>query len=1293
LEATPSIEIWKAAFATALDETNDLVKSFGQADMCLSQLMKAGPIRNGLVKEAGTCKPGQRADETGCIPANGQAGGPPKNSLQNKAETKTVKVMGQSVEVSINTPKDKLRNWLKNIKKEDLEGYENELPSLRGYVDDNGNLYYWEPFQGGLEIYHQDIFDNMDGDSEDPGIRFRAVLNKDNVVVLETYAGDYASPKVVAAARKLGLTVKRFKVKKSFIEVPNIKQPNPFSCGAAAAMSVGVYFGVGPGRIDEWEHALGTNVKTSTNPNAIIHYLQSLGLRVQAKHEMSIHDLKRATDFGHPVICMIQDYGKRREEGASFPYGHYCIVIGVVDGGDIICQDPSESNITEGEESIQDPGRILVRADTWMKNWYDKDAEGREYVRFGIMVGNGQAVKSFIGRVVKGGEKIVQAAFRVAGKIYPAGPFYLYSVVPWNIWQDNYAGKLEVEQGFLTNTGRFLTRKEAGELVGDATSESILGNGNNILPSKSIKKCMEGPNRGKPGPCPMPGQVGSGATGKPGEYAEDWERPDTRYNPPEPKAVPSHVKTFDDALAKANLTPIEKKRDKQYFTEATKRMPPAALKRLDDNLKGVEFYKSNRELTDEMLRIDPTARQELMPGDVIDGAYQVRDGILKIDGPSAESQENSDVPPYSTYAHELSHAIDGIGGKLSRDREWMDASWSEIVGGELGKYVPPRLTTYAALSPQEAFAEFGRLVFASDKSLNEIEKKFPKCTAFWKKNGIWPEEKPAIHLSGPKNQLPLKSLMGMVSKIHGESGAKPPAGAKPLAGKPCGPGQTHHETGCIPAEKPIGNVKPAAKPEGNDLAEKLANELKDVWETGNAQGMKQGEILSFLQDMKRGSHPALDKLNRAQLVDLAKKIKEKLKPKPPEPKPVEQPAVVAPITEMVGKIVAEIERDKGTGAGLQLVEIYDVILGMRLGLKADQLYGLAKKVQHQLDLNAGDKIRRKPVEPVKPPSEKPVVPKPRPAIDNLVNYLADQIWKDKGVDVREMNTGDFIDYINDKKKAGEGDSAFQSLNDRVIAVLAKKIEEKLKTKPVSSVKPLTPVEEKELETKLASLTAKITDKKPVSGVHVNGAHQVKIDGIKAMWKPGDEEDAGVERGGIQVGTFYKREVAAFNVAKAIGLDDLVPVTVAREIDGKSGSAQLWADNAVDALNVPVGEKYDGEKDRLRAAAFDYLIGNTDRHGRNWMLKDGRFVLIDNGLAFPARNFAGNFRSNIYQKVSGDSAKVPEEVKNWDVTKIEDALVDADVLEEGVMEGVALRLKRLQEHVGSPFGHLPMRDLA
>ena len=184
------------------------------------------------------------------------------------------------------------------------------------------------------------------------------------------------------------------------IEVPDIRQHDHFSCGAASSMSVGNYFHVGPKTLPEWKKALGTDVQKSTHPTAICKYLTRLGLHVVAKGNvltkdnkpingwggpMTIADLDKATKAGHPVIVCCQDYGPFVPKRAKFNYGHYLTVIGV-GMGYIFCQDSSADNVVGNSGSVQAKGRVMIAASDFDKLWHDKDEKGNKFIHFGIEV-------------------------------------------------------------------------------------------------------------------------------------------------------------------------------------------------------------------------------------------------------------------------------------------------------------------------------------------------------------------------------------------------------------------------------------------------------------------------------------------------------------------------------------------------------------------------------------------------------------------------------------------------------------------------------------------------------------------------------------------------------------------------------------------------------------------------------------------------------------------------------------------------------------------------------------------
>lgn len=89
-----------------------------------------------------------------------------------------------------------------------------------------------------------------------------------------------------------------------------------------------------------------------------------------------------------------------------------------------------------------------------------------------------------------------------------------------------------------------------------------------------------------------------------------------------------------------------------------------------------------------------------------------------------------------TYAHEMTHAIDKHYGMISQTKEWKEIFDTEINSkGTTGRYW--RLSDYAATKPVEGFAEFGRMVYGSDRQRSSIERDFPKAVALFKRYGMW----------------------------------------------------------------------------------------------------------------------------------------------------------------------------------------------------------------------------------------------------------------------------------------------------------------------------------------------------------------------------------------------------------------------------------------------------------------------------------------------------------------------------------------------------------------------------
>jgi hypothetical protein len=125
------------------------------------------------------------------------------------------------------------------------------------------------------------------------------------------------------------------------------------------------------------------------------------------------------------------------------------------------------------------------------------------------------------------------------------------------------------------------------------------------------------------------------------------------------------------------------------------------------------------------------------------------------------------------------------------------------------------------------------------------------------------------------------------------------------------------------------------------------------------------------------------------------------------------------------------------------------------------------------------------------------------------------------------------------------------------------------------------------------------------------------DGTKGVFKPDSGEAKGM-RYAITDGKQSAREAGAWEVAKAAGMTDMVAPATIRTIDGEKGVVLDWQNGEV-ARSLPDVKAYDGNEDLARAAAFDYVIGNEDRHNGNWIVSDnGKLKLIDHGLSFPDR---------------------------------------------------------------------------
>jgi hypothetical protein len=110
------------------------------------------------------------------------------------------------------------------------------------------------------------------------------------------------------------------------------------------------------------------------------------------------------------------------------------------------------------------------------------------------------------------------------------------------------------------------------------------------------------------------------------------------------------------------------------------------------------------------------------------------------------------------------------------------------------------------------------------------------------------------------------------------------------------------------------------------------------------------------------------------------------------------------------------------------------------------------------------------------------------------------------------------------------------------------------------------------------------------------------DGTKGVFKP----DISKSQKGSE------SEIVAYQISKLLGFD-LVPPTVRRTFNGKSGSLQLFIENSVPANRTYFFESQDQD---LRQRILDYILINGDRNEGNFLIGSrGEIYSIDHEKSF------------------------------------------------------------------------------
>jgi len=159
------------------------------------------------------------------------------------------------------------------------------------------------------------------------------------------------------------------------------RQITEYSCGASALQAVLRYWGHD---LDETRimSMIGTSEEVGTYPENIVRGVRELGLEAEARENLTLEEVRRFTDQGHPMIALGQVWRSQSSSVASpeddWDNGHYIVVLGV-DDDYVYFQDP-----------YLRMGKAFVTRSVFEKHWHQimggETAAAPRLVHLGIFV-------------------------------------------------------------------------------------------------------------------------------------------------------------------------------------------------------------------------------------------------------------------------------------------------------------------------------------------------------------------------------------------------------------------------------------------------------------------------------------------------------------------------------------------------------------------------------------------------------------------------------------------------------------------------------------------------------------------------------------------------------------------------------------------------------------------------------------------------------------------------------------------------------------------------------------------
>ncbi len=301
--------------------------------------------------------------------------------------------------------------------------------------------------------------------------------------------------------------------------------------------------------------------------------------------------------------------------------------------------------------------------------------------------------------------------------------------------------------------------------------------------------------------------------------------------------APSHpgVKKLTDAV---NSSPGLSEQQKQTYHAAIARvtatMPTAAHDLIAKHLKTAVFHPDAKAVgpaainavlasapnasESEKKRFRDNAKGLLDGSETAGGMYNAQSGRLDADGhfDAGKNTGRHGSPgvsqPHQIYAHELGHTLDGPKRQFSTSPAWKEAFGSEI-GHDLKNQSEAPLSRYGGTDPVEGFAEFSRLVYGSDVPHAQIAKDFPKATAYYKSQGLWPDKDRAGN-AGAMPEVFDKKVPLAPDGSHADTLLKTPPKTAPTKAAPSTSSKPTASPVTAPSQPPKPTPTPARNPSG-----------------------------------------------------------------------------------------------------------------------------------------------------------------------------------------------------------------------------------------------------------------------------------------------------------------------------------------------------------------------------------------------------------------------------------------------------------------------------------------------